>query len=90
MPEQLFAYTLSQVDDGWAWSLWDEDGGVVAAGAAPDQLSAKRGLAAALAQTRNASPKDRAAPSQRPRKSGLETRATRAAQADAPRPAAGW
>jgi hypothetical protein len=52
MQEQLFAYTLSQVEQGWTWSLWDEDGGVVAAGAAPDQPSAQRGLFEALQRTR--------------------------------------
>lgn len=28
-----FAYSLSQVDDGWRWSVYDEDGVTVADGA---------------------------------------------------------
>lgn len=51
MDERLFAYSLSQVDQGWTWSLWDEDGGVVATGAAPDQSSAQRRLVEAIRQT---------------------------------------
>ena len=48
MQEQLFAYSLSQVEQGWTWSLWDEDGCVVAAGDAPDQVSAERRLSEAI------------------------------------------
>ncbi len=34
MPEQCsFAYSLSQVEDGWLWSVYDEDGVTVAGGA---------------------------------------------------------
>jgi hypothetical protein len=88
MPEQRFAYTLSQVDEGWSWSVWDEDGGVVAAGVAPDQPSAERNLSAALAQTRNASSPTRQGPPQRPR--SAEPRAQRPAQAGAAHPQAGW
>ncbi len=28
-----FAYSLSQVEEGWAWSVYDEDGVTVARGA---------------------------------------------------------
>jgi hypothetical protein len=87
MPEQLFAYTLSQVDEGWSWSLWDEDGAVVAAGVAPDQPSAERGLSAALAQTRSATP-PRQGPPQRPR--NAEPRPKRPARTGAAHPHAGW
>lgn len=59
MPEPLIAYTLSQGQTGWTWSLWDEDGGVIAAGAAPDQVSAERGVLAALELTRLAPPPER-------------------------------
>jgi hypothetical protein len=31
--ERSFAYSLSQVEDGWRWSVFDEDGEVVADGA---------------------------------------------------------
>ena len=31
--ERSFAYSLSQVEDGWRWSVYDEDGEVVAGGA---------------------------------------------------------
>jgi hypothetical protein len=30
--ERSFAYSLSQVEDGWRWSVYDEDGVVVADG----------------------------------------------------------
>jgi hypothetical protein len=28
-----FAYSLSQIEDGWRWSVYDEDGETVARGA---------------------------------------------------------
>ena len=31
--ERSFAYSLSQVEDGWRWSVFDEEGEVVADGA---------------------------------------------------------
>ena len=31
--ERSFAYSLSQVEDGWRWSVYDEDGVIVADGA---------------------------------------------------------
>ena len=31
--ERSFAYSLSQVEDGWRWSVYDEDGRIVADGA---------------------------------------------------------
>jgi hypothetical protein len=34
MPEsRSFAYTLSQIETGWRWSIFDEDGVTVAGGA---------------------------------------------------------
>jgi hypothetical protein len=33
MPEQSLAYSLSQVEEGWRWSVYDEDGVTVAGGA---------------------------------------------------------
>ena len=31
--QRSFAYSLSQVEDGWRWSVYDEEGMVVADGA---------------------------------------------------------
>ena len=36
-----FAYTLSQVDDGWRWSVYDEDGVTVAGGAHSNRAQAQ-------------------------------------------------
>jgi hypothetical protein len=44
MEESLFAYSLCQFEQGWIWRLWDETGDVVAAGEAPDQISAHHRL----------------------------------------------
>jgi len=33
MQEPAFAYSLSQVENGWRWSVYDEDGVTVARGA---------------------------------------------------------
>jgi hypothetical protein len=33
MQEPLFAYSLSQVENGWRWRVFDEDGVTVAGGA---------------------------------------------------------
>jgi hypothetical protein len=55
LEESLFAYTLSQADDGWIWRLWDESGEVVAKGDAPDQVAAMRRLAEAYEKTRTSS-----------------------------------
>lgn len=35
-----FAYSLSQDEDGWRWSIYDEDGITVADGAHPTQDAA--------------------------------------------------
>jgi hypothetical protein len=35
-----FAYSLSQVEDGWRWQIYDEDGLTVADGAHPTQDAA--------------------------------------------------
>jgi hypothetical protein len=52
MEESLFAYSLCQADGGWTWRLWDETGDVVAAGDAPDQLSAQSRLLEAFEAAR--------------------------------------
>ncbi|HEY2752637.1 hypothetical protein [Phenylobacterium sp.] len=31
--DSSFAYSLSQVEEGWRWSVYDEDGVIVAGGA---------------------------------------------------------
>jgi len=36
-----FAYSLSQREDGWAWSVYDEDGVTVARGADLTQAAAQ-------------------------------------------------
>ncbi len=36
-----FAYSLSQVEDGWRWRVFDEDGEVVADGAKPTKADAQ-------------------------------------------------
>jgi hypothetical protein len=43
---------LSQAEQGWTWRLWDETGDVVAAGDAPDQLSAQSCLMQAIEEIR--------------------------------------
>jgi len=41
MPENSpFAYSLSQIEEGWRWSVYDEDGVTVAGGAHPDRDAA--------------------------------------------------
>jgi hypothetical protein len=52
MEESPFAYSLCQADDGWTWRLWDETGDVIAAGDAPDQLSAQSRLLEAFERAR--------------------------------------
>ncbi len=42
MPEQSsLAYSLSQVETGWRWSVYDEDGVTVAGGADPSRAAAE-------------------------------------------------
>jgi hypothetical protein len=36
-----FAYSLSQREDGWSWSVYDEDGETVARGADPSRSAAQ-------------------------------------------------
>lgn len=36
-----FAYSLSQREDGWSWSVYDEDGETVAAGADASRSAAQ-------------------------------------------------
>jgi hypothetical protein len=36
-----FAYSLSQAENGWTWSVYDEDGIIVAGGAHPSRDAAQ-------------------------------------------------
>lgn len=36
-----FAYSLSQVEEGWRWSVYDQDGVTVAGGADPSRHAAQ-------------------------------------------------
>ena len=36
-----FAYSLSQIEDGWRWSVYDENGETVARGSDPSRASAQ-------------------------------------------------
>jgi hypothetical protein len=46
--KRSFAYSLSQVEDGWRWSVYDEDGRVVADGAQPNRDDAQAEVELAL------------------------------------------
>ena len=49
MPDtRSFAYSLSQIEDGWTWSVYDEDGITVARGADRNQAAARRAVERAL------------------------------------------
>jgi hypothetical protein len=45
----LFAYSISQVEEGWRWSVYDQDGVTVAGGADPCRAAAERAVARLLA-----------------------------------------
>jgi hypothetical protein len=49
MPEYSpFAYSLSQVEEGWRWSVYDEDGVTVADGAHVSRDAAEAAVASTL------------------------------------------
>jgi hypothetical protein len=48
MSGQSLAYSLSQVDEGWRWSVYDEDGVTVAGGAHPSRDAAEAAVALTL------------------------------------------
>lgn len=50
MPRQLpaLAYSLSHAEDGWRWSVYDEDGVTVADGANIDRDAAQAAVDSAL------------------------------------------
>jgi hypothetical protein len=43
-----FAYSLSQVDEGWRWSVYDENGVTVADGANPSRDAAQAAVESTL------------------------------------------
>jgi len=46
-----FAYSLSQVEDGWRWSVFDTDGVTVALGAGPSRDDAQAAVERTLSAT---------------------------------------
>ena len=49
MPENSpFAYSLSQVEEGWRWSVYDEDGVTVARGAHSSRDAAEAAVESTL------------------------------------------
>jgi hypothetical protein len=48
MDQCSFAYSLSQVENGWRWSVYDENGEVVADGAHSNRAAAQDAVEAAL------------------------------------------
>jgi len=45
----LFAYSLSQMEDGWRWRVYDQDGVTVADGADPSRAAAEAAVASLIA-----------------------------------------
>ena len=48
MPQPAFAYSLSQMETGWRWSVYDEDGVTVAGGADVSRDQAQAAVEALL------------------------------------------
>ena len=48
MPEASLAYSLSQVEEGWRWSVYDEDGVTVADGSHPSRDAAQAAVESTL------------------------------------------
>ncbi len=48
MPPVSLAYSLSQVDEGWRWSVYDEDGVTVADGSNADRGAAEAAVSLTL------------------------------------------
>jgi hypothetical protein len=48
MSQPSFAYSLSQVEEGWRWSVYDEEGITVADGADPSRDAAKAAVESTL------------------------------------------
>jgi len=47
-PESSFAYSLSQQESGWRWSVFDEDGRTVARGADASRAAAQAAVESLL------------------------------------------
>jgi len=45
----LFAYSLSQIEDGWRWRVYDQDGVTVADGADTSRAAAEAAVASLIA-----------------------------------------
>jgi hypothetical protein len=48
MAYQALAYSLSQVEEGWRWCVYDEDGVTVADGAHPNRDAAQAAVESTL------------------------------------------
>jgi hypothetical protein len=48
MLEHALAYSLSQVEEGWRWCVYDEDGITVAGGAHPSRDAAQAAVESTL------------------------------------------
>ena len=48
LQDNVFAYSLSQVEEGWRWSVYDEDGVTVADGADVSRDAAEAAVASTL------------------------------------------
>lgn len=51
MDSSLFAYSLSQAEEGWAWRLYDENGDIVAAGSSVTRADAEQSVSQAYGDT---------------------------------------
>lgn len=50
MPDFPFAYSLSHVESGWTWQVYDEDGETVASGSNVTQSAAQAAVEASIRQ----------------------------------------
>lgn len=50
MPDTPFAYSLSHVETGWAWRIYDEEGETVASGSNVSQSGAQAAVEATIRQ----------------------------------------
>lgn len=57
MPEPSLAYSLSQIDEGWRWRIYDEDGITIADGADTSRDAAEAALARVLGASGRPGPK---------------------------------
>lgn len=50
MPDTPFAYSLSHVESGWTWTIFDEEGETVASGSNLSQSAAQAAVEATIRQ----------------------------------------